>query len=504
MNQTLLVLQNEEPKIINVTSAIKYCYKKIIFDQENQETYTKYLGYFIEEQAPKDFIKTFKQLRAFSYGRSDWNWLDIHESTLVRLSQHNSGSFWSWLVCHPNGYVREVALETLTTVSYVNTLPFLLVTLNDHIEKVRKYAEQEVSKLVLQENEETILFSLPLIQRLKDLEQKENLAIYTQLNTYLRNNFALLRKAQVNKDRSISRYGFELSFMGNEPDRIKAIENGLKQTDRVILSWTFNEIRKEKQWEEKYLMQLLEHPKMIIRKLACEWCYNNRDQEVRMIPRLLDQTTSIKHLALEYVKKHFPKIDCREYYLQHIEENPINAIHGLAILQDKRDKERMLPMIHSSKKKIRVSVLNWISCLPLKEQLPHYITCLSDSSRDVRNKAVDQLIHHYSLDIKEQLLSLFKEKKEAYFQLNVIKILGEESSKDYFYDLVSLYVDGADQIVKARIEQQLDGWMLSWNRRFFFRFTLKDKVTLAYLVNKNYKEYSEGVLDVLWKVIQKK
>ncbi|MBO0472848.1 hypothetical protein JZO86_03900 [Enterococcus ureasiticus] len=504
MNQTLLVVQMEQSEIKSVSIAIKYCYKKIIFDQENRLTYTKYLEQILEEQTPKEFLNTFKQLRAFSYGQSDWNWFDINESIVLSLSSNNSASFWSWLACHPNGYVREFALKKLGAESCSNTLPFLLITLNDHVENVRELAKQEISNSFIQENKETILFSFPLIKRLKSLEQKENLVIYDQLNNYLLDDFDLLQKAQESQDIYISRYGFELSFRIKEQYRTEVLKNGLKKTDRIILSWTFKEIQKEEHWEEQYLTQLLNHPQMIIRKLACEWCYNNRDKEERMISTLLDQTTSIKYLALDYVEKQFPEIDCREYYLQHLKENPINAIHGLAILQDKRDQERMLPLINSHKKKIRVSVFNWIGCLSFEEQLPVYIDCLSDPSRDVRNKAVDQLMNHYSLPIKEQLIPLFKEKKEARFQLSIIKILGEESRKDYFFDLVSLYVYAADQLVKDKIEQQLVGWMLSWNRRFFFRFCLKDKVELAYLVNKNYEEYSSGVLDVMWKVLRAK
>lgn len=504
MKQTLLVLQSEDTQIKNVAAAIKYCYKKIIFNQENRSSYIQYLAQFLEEQTPKEFLNTCKQLRAFSYGRSGWNWLEINQSVLRNQISNDSAVFWSWLVCHPNGYVREVALKKLIAGTFTSTFPFLLVTLNDHVGQLRELALQEIDKRVEQEIEDTIIFSLPLIKRLKALEQNENLVVYDQLNTYLMKQPTLLLKAQENKDIYISRYAFELSFKLNEQLRTQMINNGLKKTDRLILSWTFQTIQKEAQWEIDYLTQLLHHPQMIIRKLACEWCYCNRVQEERMLPKLLDQSTAIKYLALEYVKKQFPEIDCREYYLQHLTADPSNALHGLAIVQDKRDKKRMLPLINSNKKRIRVSVLNWAGCLPVEEQLPLYIDCLSDVSRDVRSIAVDQLMQQYSLSIKKQLMPLFKEKQDTRFQLNVIKILGEESSKDYFFDLVALYADATNELVKATIEQQLTGWLLSWNRRFFFRFSLKDKVELAYMLRKNYEKYSMGVLVVVEKVLGSK
>ncbi|WP_430597434.1 hypothetical protein [Enterococcus sp. AZ177] len=196
MNQTLLVLQKEHSEIKSIAIAIKYCYKKIMFNQDNCWVYTTYLEQFLENQSPKEFYNTFKQLRTFSYVQDSWNWLDINESLLISLSPINPVSFWSWLVCHPNGYVREFALKKISATSNSKSLPFLLVSLNDHIGNVRKLAEYEIIRTFRQENKATILFSLPLIKRLKELEHKENLDVYNRLNTILLNQFDLLEKAQ--------------------------------------------------------------------------------------------------------------------------------------------------------------------------------------------------------------------------------------------------------------------------------------------------------------------
>lgn len=504
MNQTLLVLQDEQVEIKSIATAIKYCYKKIIFNQENLVTYTGYLAQFLEDQSAKEFLKTFKQLRAFSYGQNGWNWFNINPSILSGISSEQPSIFWAWLTCHPNGYVRELALEKIVKVSFSKRIPFLLVTLSDHIQKLRTIAEDDISKLVVQENEEMILFSFPLIKRLKVLEQKECLAIYNQLNSYLLGQFSLLQKAQDHENICTSRYGFELSFKGDEKKRALTIKNGLKKNDKTILKWTFQELQKEENWEKEYLTNLLEHPQMLIRKSACEWCYGNSYQDKRMIPKLLDQSSSIKDLALTYVQKYFPEIDCRKYYLQHLIESPTNAVQGLAILQDIRDKDKMLPLINSTKKKIRISVLKWAECLPQKEQLPLCIECLSDSSRDVRKKAVDQLIQNYSPHLKEQLIVLFKEANEINLQLNVMKILGEENRKDYFFTICSLYVDAKDQLVKDEIEQAVVGWLSNWNQRFFLSFSLKDKVELTYLLNKHYHEYSSRVTAAFFKILRTK
>ncbi|MBO0447672.1 hypothetical protein JZO78_15175 [Enterococcus ureilyticus] len=504
MNQILLALQAEQSELKNTAAAIKYCYEKIIFNQENRVTYTKYLQYILEEMTPIEFFNTFKQLRAFSYGCNTWRWLDINESIVKSLPEANSTILWCWLVCHPNGYVREYALQKMIGEASENRLLFLLVTLNDHVKTLREVASQELEKNFSQTSEETLIFSFPLIKHLKKLEHKENQFIYERLTSFLVDSPKLLFKAQDNQDFNIARYAFEWSFALVGEQRKQALRNGLKSTDRIILIWTFRELQKEAHWESDYLKGLLNHPHMIIRKLSCEWCYNNREKEERMLPKLLDRTIAIKALALDYVRKQFPTFDCHAYYLQHLIETPVSALQGLAILQDIRDRERMLPRIHSAQKKVRMSVITWASCLPLDEQLILYMDCLADSSREVRTKAVDQLSKHYSLNIKERLIPLFKTKRELYFQLNVLKILNGESRKDYFFDLILLYVDAADQRVAEDIERRLMEWWLNWNQRFFLQFNLIDKVNLTYLLNKHHEVYSKEVEEVLLKVIQAK
>lgn len=500
----LLVLQAEHEEIKNTADAVKYCYQKMIIDQECRERYLEDLSRLFEEETPKRFLNTFKQLRAFSYGRSNWCWLEINEDDLQQLSFKHAAFFWGGLTCHPNGYIREFALSKLIEEREELPLRFLLVMLNDHLKILRERASKEITEKNRFISEQELIFCLPLIDQLKQLTYEENRIIYNQLQKSVLERPQLLLNGQRNSDSDCARTAFKWSFLLEESDRKQTMRNGLVSKDRVILVWTFREIQKEKMWEEQYLDELLNHQSMIIRKLACEWCYNNRLKDRRMIARLLDRTTAIKELALAYVRKHFPEVDCRAYYLTKMDTQLNRAVHGLALLQDRRDQEQMLSLRYAKQKKIRLSVLNWSSCLPLEEQLSLAVDYISDSSRDVRKKAIERLSQNYSLAIKEQLLPMFQERKELSTQLLIIKILAAENRRDYFFDLVMLYKEAADQQVKNQIEKQLEDWCTGWNQRFFFRFSLKDKVELAYLLNKNHMHYSESLVTLVLAVIKSK
>jgi hypothetical protein len=503
MNQWL-VLKAEQSEIKNHAEAIKYCYQKIIFNQESTEAYMDCLSKLLKEETPKHFINTFKQLRSFSYGRSEWRWLDINEDILHDLPIEPPAVFWCWLICHPNGFVRELAIKKLRNTDTPQCLRFFLVTLNDYIDYLRELAVEQITNDHQQLSTDELFFCLPLIDRLKTLLYKENQIIYALFQQELLSQPQLLLNAQADLDRFIARSAFQWSFLLDGSYRKQTLKNGLKNSDRMILIWTFRELQTEARWEESYLDELLVHPHLVIRKLACEWCYNYHSEDPRMLEKLLDNATAIKQLVLKYVQRDFPKFDCRAYYLKYISTQSTNAIHGLALLQDIRDKEQMLEFRHAKQKKIRLSVLNWAACLPLEEQLPIYIDYLSDSSRDVRNKAVEPLIQHYSLAIKEQLLPLFKTKKEPYFQLLILNILEAQNRRDYFFDFLTLYKDAAGTRVKDEIEKRLRSWCLAWNQRFFLRFSLKDKIEIAYLVNKNHEHYSAEFMNRILDVIRKK
>lgn len=504
MLELLVTLQRECTELNQPADAIKYCYKKILFDKENPKFYKECLTYFLLKENPNEFLATFKQLRAYSYGRSSWNWLDIDVSILHNLANDDFPAFWGWLIFHSSGYVREYALQKFIHLKSNNCLRFLLLTLNDHLQSLRARSSDEISKILFSFPKDELIFCFPFIDRLENLEYKENQELHSTIRHLLLRQPELLFTAQQNRQAPISRYAFKVSFSLPDEFRLETLKNGLKSTDRRVLIWTFREIIQEPLWEQTYLDELLHHPSSIVRKLTCEWCYNNRSKEKQMLACLLDRATVLKRLALKYIKKQFPEIDCRNFYLEHLTDYPVEVFHGLALLQDPRDRVRMLASRQSDRKKIRLSVLLWANCLPLEEQLSMCINSLADSSRDVRNKASEPLLQNYSLFIREKLLSPFKANQDSSLQLEILKILNAGNSMDYFFDLITIYNYSSNQQVKSVIEQQLNGWYLSWNRRFFFSFSLKQKIELAYIVNKNSSVYSSSLLELLLKIIKTK
>ncbi|MGL4694687.1 HEAT repeat domain-containing protein [Enterococcus larvae] len=461
---------------------IKYYYYKIMVYEGKQPQAFQALEICLTLLAPKALLDTIKELRAFSYQReSKWRWLEWTPKDLNRIGSKPS-IFWLWLTVHPKGYIRELAWQQLAESSVDRKIIFLLYTVNDNVEELRKIAVQQLMKEQLPK-EEDLIYSLPFIQRLGGLGHIENRTIQEYMIRQLAVRPDILLAAQQSKDVFIYRYAFELSFLLNGEIRNRSIENGLKKTDKVTLARTFREMIRTAEEKEEQVKKLLNHPQTVIRKLAGSWCYNHLESESAMIPLLLDSAVSIRCLASDYSKKYFPDFDIRSYYLEHLSQYEVNALQGLAMLLDIRDREIFLPRINDPRKNVRLAAIGWLSCLPKDEQVDYYKEALGDISRDVRRKAEEQIGELYPFfypKLKEELIKQFKASNSEKHQQSILKVLTNESRKEYLFDLFMLYPYGATKDLKEEIEQCIYYWKYEWNRRFFTVFTEAEKEKLLH------------------------
>jgi hypothetical protein len=141
----------------------------------------------------------------------------------------------------------------------------------------------------------------------------------------------------------------------------------------------------------------------------------------------------------------------------------------------------MLARSDDPRKKVRLAVLSWISCLPMEERLDYAVIGLGDIARDVRRKSEEQLGELYSYfypQLKHELLDRFKSSREKRQQLSILNVLMNGSRKEYLFDLFDLYSFSIDGTVRDEIEKRLYSWEYEWNRKFFIVFTAEEKEKL--------------------------
>ncbi|MBL1230405.1 hypothetical protein IW492_14315 [Enterococcus sp. BWB1-3] len=474
----------QQTRTISSAGEIKYYYNKLFLDLAHKEKYVGIFQDYIECLTPREFLITYKELRKFQYFYSkksqDWNWSDLNERKLNKVGDMPP-EVWCWLAGHPNGYIREFALSKLYMQPVRRKMIVCLLSLNDHIPEIRSMAKAMILQTAEQTTDEELIFSLPFIQRLSGLKQMENEAIKKYLNQLLLEKPEVLLSAQQSEDPFIYRYAFELSYLSDGVLKEKSMENGLLKKDKLTLGRTFRELMKQTVDAEIRVRELMEHPQTIIRKLACEWCYNHLEWEEAMLPKLMDSVTSIRYLAKDYISKYFPDINIRSFYLEKLSKEPVIAVQGLSMLQNRSDKELLVPLIHDARKKLRSAVINWSVCLSEEEQLPLLYLGIMDISRYVHKKAVELLVSHFTPTVKEKLFVIFNQTDLEKHQISVIKVMTGDTRKEYLIDLFTLYPQSLNDDVRREIIIRINLWHQEWNRRFFVQFTENEEEQLKRL-----------------------
>lgn len=466
---------------------IKYYFHKLKVYPKAQPQVFRALEICLEGMTPKRLLDTVRELRAFSYRKnSQWLWEEWNQKELSSSHWQKTPIFWLWMTAHPNGYIREIAWGRLKNTTIKHKLTFLLLTVNDNVAELRTLAVQLLMSERTFEREE-LVFSLPFIQRLGGLGHVESRAIQKYMIQLLLDQPEILLEAQQSADLFIYRYAFELSYSTESSIIGESIPNGFKKVDRITLARTFREFVRTAEDKELQVKTLLSHPQTIIRKLASIWCYNHLEGEAAMIPLLLDSAVSIRYLTRDYVMKYFPSFDMRAYYLEQLSSCEVNAIQGLAMLKDDRDKEMMLLRMNDSRKKVRLAVFSWLSCLPMKEQLDNYLLGLADISKDVRRKSEEhlgELYPYFYSELKQELFTQFKTSKETKQQISILNVLTNGMRKEYLFDLFELYPFSANLTVEEEIKQRIYSWEYAWNRKFFVAFTEEEQEQLKQASNK--------------------
>ncbi|MGC6768437.1 hypothetical protein [Enterococcus sp. LJL51] len=467
-----------------------YCYK-LRLDYKNHQNYFAVLTSCLHTLTPKALLDTYKELRAFSYYKTDkWQWLNLDKKQLKRINEKDSGSFWLWLTAHPNGYIRELAWEKLVEWPLKRKVVFLLMTLNDNVPELRQMALVALSRLDTC-CEEDWEYCLPFIQRLSGLGHKENIELQQRLVQVLLTKPKILLRAQQSEDVFIYRYAFELGFSADEETKMESIHNGLNKSDKVTLARSFKALIEITEHQEEQIRQLLSHPQTILRKLASEWSYSHLEKEETMIPRLLDSAKSIRYLIRDYVVKQFPDMNIRTYYHQHLETNEVTALQGLAMLRDPRDEEQMRKKQNDSRKKIRTAVLDWAVCLSPLEQVPLFYQGLADCSREVRQKAIEGLRAIYTPAIKGDIMNQFQQTANFYCQQSILNLLTSSPRKEYLLILFELYPCALNDAIQEAIQRRIQSWYKEWNRHFFVQFTAAEKLQLRKLLTGYANDSSE-------------
>lgn len=321
-------------------------------------------------------------LQAYQWNRKDIGWVRSREwPTAV----------WALFSMHPNGFIREAAVEALAKTPSAWTLPFLLLRMNDWVEQVRASAEREVRNFLTIDHLELWLPAMGMLESLGARSRHDHSALLAKLKTLLLSpeGHQTLWQATQLADRSAARWAFRAARDLPEDTRATAIERGLSASDPVVrlrcgqflLEW------KDCPGRAGLIAAMWVDSFMPVRRLALYAALEEQEPQrrLRLEHALLDRHASMRHAACFYLGS--DRELCRSLYARALTTHPTAAaLLGLGEVGQPSDVAILLPFIASCKPSLAASAVRAIVSLDRDARL-HWLAGLVDDPRPAVVKA---------------------------------------------------------------------------------------------------------------------
>lgn len=347
---------------------------------------------------------------------------------------------------HPSGYYREKCLEELSQSK--NSLPYLLLRLNDWVLPVRKKAFSCCMARVSAASFEEILNSCIVLEKLQRSSRYESQDFSIVIRNIAKRLRELIQEVDV---KAVVKYDFHVRkafykfVITNDLINFEQMSNLLEQEPHgncktllicALLSY--------KECSMEQVDRYLENKSACVRRKALEYKYEVlHDTWEGLENKLLDESMGIREYAAFILNKH-TDLDIGEFYRKHLQdENPKTAISGLADRGGKDDWKLLIPFLDHGAERILRNTITALSRFDAYDGYETFWNYLKDD-RVVVVKAAYMAIrrkdYYYGAECVYRSLA---ESKGGVAEKYYLRLLLKERSWDRLPYLLSLYAQKA-------------------------------------------------------------
>ncbi len=222
---------------------------------------------------------------------------NANEEALIEFSQNN------------DGFIREAALERLSSISNAATFQLLVLRLNDWVYAVRISSRQLVHQFIREENAQVIIDSLDELFRLfeqsrdnhvKTLQMVEALLALPSVQPLLLTQFACLKA-------STARYAFSFMLKWPEDALASALPVVVQHSDCRLRMMVLDVCKTDLSAHIGFVELLLQDPQPSVRQKALHVFFAGDnsvfDRNAVLKSALLDDSAGVRDVAHWYAKK---------------------------------------------------------------------------------------------------------------------------------------------------------------------------------------------------------
>jgi hypothetical protein len=334
----------------------------------------------------------------------DWHNINLDDVLPATLNEEQLTCVLGFLSFHPNGYLREKAINSLAKNYNFSVIPFLLIRVNDWVPQIRHASLNAFEKILSSSDAKYLAAAIPLIKRLENCKRVSHTDFVNRVFKKLSEDKSAILFGLKSPDNETRRYCFKVAidskrFSNNELlDVIQKDKNGhvrsygLKQLENLLSK---DEIRNV---IPQFFNDKFARVRIVALDLYCKYFLDNAKELLKV--QLLSDFRSARETAQFYLKKlGFREI--HDFYIEALPSCSVGAILGLSEIGQKDDYKLILPFLTNARIKLVRASIRAISKLGGADATDELLKYLEDSRNGVSKEVTKHILTVNSCNLKE-------------------------------------------------------------------------------------------------------
>jgi HEAT repeat protein len=412
--------------------------------------------------------------RMLSEWRREWYWASDVTPVRVRALAPSPASAPGLASLHPNGFVREAAVERLTASDDPLAVPFLLIRANDWVGPVRGAAAAGLEAQLTRHGAGHFVPSLPLVDRLLRVERNDLKPLADRILNALASPEAApaLAAGCSAPSRAVRRRCVELALAAKTIDMRALIEAGLRDPDPVVRTRVAKGAGKALAWLdlEPLVGPMLASSTPAVRYSALDILWTQRATGAREVleRHLVDPHAHVRGTA-RWLLKNVPGFEAAASYRAALaratDGTRVGALEGLAEVGDPGDATLAVPYLDHPRARVRTAAVHAVGALGGEVHREPLIVALSDPSSKVSGAARRVLLRGGAID-PERITWAALRSQLAHERKGAIELARAHDHWVAGLLLLRIASRATDAEVVRRACEALEAWEARYNRVF--------------------------------------
>ncbi len=437
---------------------------------------------------PVDTLESLDEMirRIDDYYNQFWNQMTVHQVKSLNFEKSICNTIYVLLCSHHNGYIREQAIEELSSEFSELNIPILLIRTNDWVDKIKLLVNERLIEFIDDNKISSFIPSLNLIAKLYQKGRYDHSILLGIIESQLIEKCydKLLFTVTLLSNRKISRVAFKIA--AKNISRIPELVQASSQSRDIIIKLETLNVASQYLSDDmlfEFLSRCLMDKSSVIRRKCMHIYLGKFPKQINhiLINTLFDKSFSLRELARFYLKDNDSNI--RKIYQEALinKNKPLHiAIMGLAEVGNRDDFKLIESHRYDSALNIRAACIYAIFKLKPDNKQELILNHLPSSEPKILKVIYEGLIKNPDNFDIDQIEKVFCQQGDFYSNMLFIKmkvaiIKDRWSLIDYMLDYMLDHVQkvGSDKI-KLFLEKKILRWIIANSPNKVFTRPSKD------------------------------